>query len=107
MFSIMGQQNCLDDTEQYAGNENKFQAETTTELAALMGTDTAAFVDAIEKYYACSTTRRVGEDHQKPAERLASIGGDPLYAEKVSLLVGGCIGDLVVDGRAHVILEEG
>lgn len=106
MFSIMDQQNCLDDMEQYAGNENMLQAETTTELAALMGADTATFVNTIEKYNAYSATG-IDEDYQKPAEHLVSIDGDPLYAEKVSLLVGGCIGGLVVDGCARVISEEG
>ena len=106
MFTLCGQGNLPKDMSAFEGNDGMLSGETVAELAAQMGVGEQKLAAAIEKYNGYAAA---GEDvdFQKPAENLVAIEGSPLHAQKVMILVGGCIGGLSVDGSCRVLAEDG
>ena len=106
LFTLVGQNNMPANMDAFEGNECLMSAPTLDELAGLMGVDEGALTAAVDDYNSFTVTG-VDEVFQKPAEYLVPIEGEPLYAERIQLLVGGCIGGLTVDGCARVLGEDG
>lgn len=106
MYALCGQGNLPADMARFENNEAFFEASSVSELASLMKVEVETLGEAIETYNSYASSG-IDEAFQKPAEFLVAIEGAPVYAEKVSLLVGGCIGGLTVDGRCRVLSKDG
>ena len=106
LYALIGQDNMPKDPSKFEGNEGFVSGGNVDELADAMGVDATALAEAIERYNGFAAAG-VDGDFQKPAESLVAIDGDTLYAEKVMLLVGGCIGGLAVDDCCRVLAEDG
>ena len=105
LFHISGPLTAVEGIGDLVDGEKVFAAETPESLAEAAGIDADTFCETVAHYNDAATNGE-GDAFGKPAEHLVPIDEAPLYAESVSLMVGGCLGGLVVDGCARVLDEN-